>query len=71
MTTLAISPIAVAMKGERLLSGTCPCGEPAAPGQVWTTEWYDRHGMVERFVVTWLCAQHKARVAGRGWLGVQ
>lgn len=72
MSTVAVSPVALALSAENpmLLAGTCPCGEPAAPGQIWTTEWYDRHGMVEYFVVTWLCPAHRARKVGRGHLGV-
>jgi hypothetical protein len=62
--------VALAELGDALPGlGVCPCGEQAIPGQNWTTTWYDRHGLVERFVVTQLCSKHKARTAGRGWPG--
>lgn len=44
--------------------GTCPCGEPAVAIQTWFTEWFDCSGLVERYIVTRLCADHKARKPG-------
>lgn len=44
--------------------GVCPCGEPAAFGQIWATEWYDSTGLVEKYIILTLCAAHKARRHG-------
>lgn len=50
--------------GLDLGTGVCPCGEPAAFGQIWATEWYDSTGLVEKYIILTLCAAHKARRHG-------
>jgi len=68
---MTLSPAAAALlgvgqRGELVPDGPgeCPCGAPAAFGQIWVTEWYDRLGLVEDYVVTRLCADHRARKLG-------
>lgn len=50
-------PVNATDPGPRL----CPCGNPAALGERWITEWFDASGIAEYWVVVYLCADHRAR----------
>lgn len=66
MTTVQASPLAMGQRGEIIpdTPKVCPCGMPAAPGQSFVTEWYDRVGLIESYVLIHLCNEHRARVRG-------
>lgn len=61
-----IPPFSVGERGELVPRAPqlCPCGEKATPGQVWVTAWYDSSGLPERWIITALCQDHRARTVG-------